>query len=259
MLSQKRYQYGLASYLAEVNQRRSEFEFDELTRDEIGIKLAYAFKTDQSELRQSALDYLHVRGNLLDQGMDSEELLLDLATCDLSGANLKWANLRQADLRAANLRGANLSEADLWAANLSEANLLSTNLSGANLSEADLRGVYLFETNLKWAYLWGADLRGARYLEYITALGANFTGAKLGQAELQALNELDQKQGDLLVGTSGLVRNKSGEIIGVESLPDPEPEIENAQVFWNSLAKFLSDFSALPVEEQEAFLDKLRK
>jgi len=84
--------------------------------------------------------------------------------------------------------------------------LKTANFSGANLSGANLRG---------------ADLKGVRYLAYTsTASEADFTGARLRRTELKALNELDQA---LLLGTSGLIRDESGRITGVESLPHPEP------------------------------------
>jgi len=227
LLSQEEHQDDFASYLAEVNQERSKFQFDEFTGNEIGIKLAFAFKANQPNLRRLALDYLRTRGNLLNQGMDPEELILDMAACDLSktdlwGADLRQADLKWADLKWADLRQADLSEADLSEANLSKANLSKADLRGAYLRGADLRGAYLLETNFKWAYLERVNLKGVRYLNYITALGANFTGAKLGLVELQALNILEE--GNLLVTTSGLVRDESGKIIGVvESLPHPEP------------------------------------
>jgi uncharacterized protein YjbI with pentapeptide repeats len=229
LLSQEEHQDNFASYLAKVNKRRREFQFDELTEDEIGAKLAFALKANQPNLRRLALDYLATRGNLLNQGMDPKELILDLAACDLSktdlwGADLRQADLGQADLKWADLRQADLSGAYLSRADLSEANLSKTDLSGAYLSRADLRGAYLLEASFKWAYLERANLKGVRYLDFIIAFGANFTGVELGQAELQDLNELDQKPGNLLVGASGLVIDKSsGRITGVKSLPHPEP------------------------------------
>ena len=244
LLNQEKYQAGFASYLAEVNQRRaSTFSLNELTRDEVGVKLAFALKVNQSELRQSASDYLETRGRLIDQGRDPKYLLLDLAACDLSRANLELVDLRQADLEGANLGWANLELVDLRQADLKWADL-----KWADLRRADLEG---------------ADLRGVRYLDYVLiAFGANFTGARLGQAELQALNRLDQKEENLLEGASGLIRDESGRITGVESLPDPESETEEIKKMPDSeniLANFLSAFIALSAEEQETFLDKLRK
>ena len=89
------------------------------------------------------------------------EVLHEIESDSLSGANLRGANLRRADLRGADLgeadlRGANLSEADLVGANLREANLVE-----ANLVEADLRGADLREAELRGANLSGANLRGA--------------------------------------------------------------------------------------------------
>jgi len=274
LLSQEEHQNDFASYLLKVNQRRNEFQFDELTGKEIGVKLAFAFKTKQPELRQLAINYLEARGNLLDQGMDPEELILDLAACDLSKtdlwrANLKGADFSRADLGWADLRRADLGWADLENANLSEANLSKANLRGAYLLEANLRGAYLLEANLSKANLRGADLRGVSYLDYIIAFEARFRGARLEQAEIEALNELDQKEGNLLLEASGLVRDESGKIIGVESLPDFEPKTPQdiGDIFANFLSAFiaLSDkeretfFTALSDKEQEAFSDKLKK
>ena len=242
LLSQEKHQDDFASYLAQVNQSRNEFGFDELTGDEPGVKLAFAFKTKQPELRRLALDYLATRGNLLDQGMDPEELILDLAACDLSKTDLWGANFENADFRQAELGWADLSRATL-----SKASLENATLSEANLSKANLRG---------------ADLREVRYLDYVTAFEANFRKAKLGPAELYALNELDQKEGNLLLEATGLVRNESGEIIGIEPLPDSEPKteaIEETQDIGNDSADLFSAFIALTAEEQETFLNELRK
>jgi uncharacterized protein YbdZ (MbtH family) len=204
LLSQEEQRGDFDSYLSGVNSRRASVHWlNRLTGNEIGVKIAFAFKTKQPELRQSALDYLEARGNLLDQGGDPKELILDLAICDLSRADLRAADLRQANLKWTDLTETNLSGANLWGANLSGANLWGASLKWADLSRADLRAADLEWADLEWA---------------------NFTGAKLERAELQALNKIDKRQGDLLAGASGLIRNGSGRITGVESLPDPEPE-----------------------------------
>ena len=79
------------------------------------------------------------------------EVLHEIESDSLSGANLRRADLRRANMSEADLRGANLYWADLRGANLSWANLRGANLYGANLSWARLYG----------ADLYGADLRGA--------------------------------------------------------------------------------------------------
>jgi len=262
LLGQEEHQSDFASYLAGVNQRRSELEFDELTGNETGVKLAFAFKTNQLELRHSALDYLEARGNLLDQGVDLVELSLDLAACDLlktdleradlrwadlegadlreadlgkadlRGARFRWADFRQADLRQADLRRADLRQADLTGADLSWAKLERADLSGTDLRQINFWQANLWQADLTEADLRGADLRRARYLGCITASEADFTGARLRRTELKALNKLDRKQGNLLAGASGLIRNESGRITGVESLPDPKPETPKIQNKW---------------------------
>jgi uncharacterized protein YjbI with pentapeptide repeats len=267
LLSQEEHQGDFASYLAKVNQERSELEFDELTGDEIGIKLAFALKNGQLRLHESALNYLEVRDGLLYQGMDPKELSLDMAACDLSDTDLIRVHLWNADLSKANLSKVNLFAADLLEANLTEADLSGATLGKANLSRADLQGA-----NLKWANLGltnltkvnfeKANLKGVNLLDSIlTAFGANFTGAELGRAELKALNELGQKEGNLLAGTRGLVRDGSGKIIEVESLPDSKPETEEigeAQNIGDNLANLISAIIALPAEEQEALIKGLK-
>ena len=109
-------------------------------------------------------------------------LILEVASANLCGANLRWANLSEADLSGANLRWANLSEADLRGANLCVADLRWADLSGASLSEADLSGA-----NLCGASLSGADLRGANLcvadLRWANLHGANLSGANLSEAK----------------------------------------------------------------------------
>jgi len=63
----------------------------------------------------------------------------------------------------------------------------------------------------------------------LTASEANFTGAELGEDEIEDLNKLDQAKGDLLQDALGLVRDGSSKIIGIESLPDPKPETPKIQ------------------------------
>ena len=74
------------------------------------------------------------------------EVLHEIESDSLSGANLRRADLRRANMSEADLRRADLSGADL---------------RGADLSEADLRGANLRKANLRGADLRGADLRGA--------------------------------------------------------------------------------------------------
>jgi len=74
------------------------------------------------------------------------EVLHEIESDSLSGANLRRADLRMANMSEADLRRADLSGADL---------------RGADLSEADLRGANLRKANLRGADLRGADLRGA--------------------------------------------------------------------------------------------------
>ncbi|GAF74834.1 unnamed protein product, partial [marine sediment metagenome] len=124
-------------------QERSELGFDQLTRDEIGAKLAFAFKDGQLRFREFAFNYLEVRGELFAQGIDPEELSLDMAACDLSETDLGWADLRGANLERADLRWANLRGAYLLEANFSKANLRGADLRGTNLREADFRGADL--------------------------------------------------------------------------------------------------------------------
>jgi len=275
LLGQEEHQSDFASYLAGVNQRRSELEFDELTGNETGVKLAFALKDGQFRLRGLAFNYLEVRDRLLYQGMDPKELSLDLAACDLSDTDLRWFHLREVDLRQANLSKANLSKADLQKANLSEANLseadlirvhlwnadlskanlnkvnlfaadlleanlTAADLSGATLGRANLSGTDLQGANFKWANLGltnftkvnfeKANLKEVNLLDSIlTASEANFTGAELGEDEIEDLNKLDQAKGDLLQDALGLVRDGSSKIIGIESLPDPKPETPKIQ------------------------------
>ena len=126
------------------------------------------------------------------------EVLHEIESDSLSGANLRGANLRRADLRGADLgeadlRGANLSEADLVGANLREANLVE-----ANLVEADLRGADLREAELRMAELREADLREADLrradLREAELRGANLSGANLRGADLPALAQIEKMQ-----------------------------------------------------------------
>jgi hypothetical protein len=57
----------------------------------------------------------------------------------------------------------------------------------------------------------------------------------LEQPELEALNRLDRKERSSLIGASGLVRDKSGKIIGIEPLPTLEPETPEVQEETNEI------------------------
>jgi uncharacterized protein YjbI with pentapeptide repeats len=111
------------------------------------------------------------------KGADLSESYLSgakLFKADLSDANLLNANLSGADLFKADLFKANLSGADLSGADLSDSNLFKADLSDANLSGADLS-----DANLSGANLTGADLRGANLS------GANLSDANLSNPYLQ--------------------------------------------------------------------------
>jgi hypothetical protein len=107
------------------------------------------------------------------------EVLKEVNSNTLRGADLRWTNLREADLRGADLREADLRGADLREAYLRGADLREADLRGADLREADLRGADLREAYLRGADLREADLRGADLRE------ADLRGADLGGAYLE--------------------------------------------------------------------------
>lgn len=116
---------------------------------------------DKAQKRQILL-YLHAS-----ELIKKDQLIISLASADLSGADLSHADLRGANLSGTNLSMADLSMAKLSGADLSmatkliEANLSGTDLSGANLSYANLRGADLSMADLSHANLRGALLSGA--------------------------------------------------------------------------------------------------
>ncbi len=92
----------------------------------------------------------------------------NLSEADLRGATLQKVNLRGAtlagaDLRVAILRGADLNRADLQGADLQCAWLSNAFLQGADLHGADLRGTWLSGAKLTGGGLPAARLTGTTY------------------------------------------------------------------------------------------------
>ncbi len=102
---------------------------------------------------------------------------------DLRGSDFKNANLASADLSGANLTQTSFSAANLNSADLSGASLGGSNLNGARLRGANLSGADLSSTDMRCAHLRGADLSGANLsradLRDADLRGANLTNAKL--------------------------------------------------------------------------------
>lgn len=112
----------------------------------------------------------------------------EMATVDLTGADLHGAELGDANLRNATLRGANLHNAGLSEADLRGADLRNANLTDSLLWQTDLRGANLSGADLTDAFLWGADLTNADLTDTILTDAAfedaDLTGTNLDQATL---------------------------------------------------------------------------
>jgi pentapeptide repeat protein len=89
------------------------------------------------------------------------EILWFVAGETLRGADLATAELTHADLRGANLHGADLHEACLCGVNLTAANLSGAKMDGALLIGADLTHADLTGAALGGAVLSACDLTGA--------------------------------------------------------------------------------------------------
>lgn len=106
----------------------------------------------------------------------------DLTDLIMSGGNFKRANFSKTQLSGANLdwaelEGARFGSAEMGGVTLRWARMKGAHLEGADLSSADLTGAKLMGANLK-----AADLRNA------TLEGAILTGANLDRAKLQHAN-----------------------------------------------------------------------
>ena len=103
-----------------------------------------------------------------------------VAVNDFQGVDLSATNLFRADLASMNLTNANLQKTFLFYADLT-----SSNLEGANLSGAHLRN-----TNLEYANLRDANLMGC-YLEGARLYNTDLRGADLRDARITELDVLD--------------------------------------------------------------------
>ena len=106
----------------------------------------------------------------------------DLASANLSHADLILAYLSNTNLSHATLSNANLRQANLSHANLVAANLIQTDLSDAKLSNAFAVGARLYDANLSNANLSNADLSHAK-LSNTNLSNANLSNAKLTGAD----------------------------------------------------------------------------
>lgn len=100
----------------------------------------------------------------------SEIATPDLTGADLPGVNLEWMNLLDVDFHGASLGNANLANTEL-----SGANLTNTDLRKANLTRARIDLAYLDSANLANANLTGTILRGTSINK------TDFTEARLSQ------------------------------------------------------------------------------
>ncbi len=123
---------------------------------------------------------------------EHSELIIDLSSADLIGAefnsiNLHRADLSRVDLVDADLINSDLSEATLDGSNLSRANLTSSNLKRANLLGANLTGANLKRANLGEVNLTNADLTGAVLTEAELNM-ANLSDANLSRTIISRAN-----------------------------------------------------------------------
>jgi uncharacterized protein YjbI with pentapeptide repeats len=110
-----------------------------------------------------------------------EQLLPDLAKCDLRGVDLRRAQFNKVDLSGANLTGADLDYASLAGANLESAIFNGATLAFADMTEANLQRSHMIGTDLEDADLSSADLSGA------VVTDAAFAGANLDNARTEYL------------------------------------------------------------------------
>ena len=116
------------------------------------------------------------------------ELILEIESENLRGADLCNADLSHADLRDADLRGADLSHADLSHADLLGADLRDADLRGANLCNADLRGANLITLQMD---LWTAYITTNHIIigcqSHTLSEWENFTDEEISSMHPQAL------------------------------------------------------------------------
>ncbi len=118
----------------------------------------------------------------------SGELILEIDSESLRGANLLGANLSDANLRYANLSDADLRGADLRYADLRGADLSGADLRYANLSDADLRGANLIVLQMD---LWTAYITTNHIMigcqSHILSEWENFTDEEISEMHPGAL------------------------------------------------------------------------
>lgn len=161
---------------------------------ESGEKEGEKADLSNTDLRRRNLSDTDLRlANLSGVNLQEANLLkVNLEGASLSKANLKEANLVKANLKGANLDEVNLKEANLTGANLEGASLRRAKLQRASLNEAELQGAFLHEANLDHADLHGAsltdtDFRGSNLKGASLQGVVNFSGVKLGGANLDAV------------------------------------------------------------------------
>ncbi len=109
---------------------------------------------------------------------------------------LHWYSRGKRDFSKMNLSnidlaGCSLRDIDFSGANLRNACLISANLANADLSRADLRNSHLGGANLDCARLFGANLFGARKLNPLSLLLADWSCFNLDQELCNALMHFD--------------------------------------------------------------------
>lgn len=115
------------------------------------------------------------------------KLTLDRASgfggADLEGVDLTGASLQEIDFNFTNLSNAKLSQANLTGANLVSSKLNGTDLTNATLQKADFFLCAFTNTKLP-----GADLSSAYLSGVLSAVGADFTGARFDNSILAFSN-----------------------------------------------------------------------
>ena len=133
------------------------------------------------------------RKGLLMRFLSEAKLIISLdikndVIIDLSSADLNGADLTRVDLSGAHLTGADLIGADLTGAHLGRVGLIGADLTGAHLTGADLIGAHLFGAHLTGADLNDADLSDADLmnadLKRAELRDAHLSGADLRLADL---------------------------------------------------------------------------